>query len=276
MEYNARHTNGKNGKGIHGSLLPLDVEAWIKMENADKSKQELIRELEALRHHTTELEADQATLKLTVEALRGSEKQFWDLLAGSIQGIIILRDDTPLFVNQAYADMYGYETPEDILQMDSILPLIAPHEQDRLAQYYDIRLQGGDAPTHYEHQAIRKDGTSFWVENTASRIMWDGAPATMSTIVDITERKQSEAQLAKVQTQLVDAIESLTAAFVYYDADDRLVPSFRIGLHSTTISVYKEEMPRPITNTKRSGKTGPLSGWKIPHLVLCGMVHQRP
>ena len=45
--------------------------------------------------------------------------------------------------------------------------------------------------------------------------MWDGAPATMSTIVDITERKQSEAQLAKVQTQLVDAIESLTAGFVY-------------------------------------------------------------
>ncbi len=141
------------------------------MENADKSKQELIRELEALRQHTTELEADQATLKLTVEALRGSEKQFQDLIAGSIQGIIILRDSTPLFVNQAYAEMYGYETPEDILQMDSILPLIAPHEQDRLAQYYDIRLQGGDAPTHYEHQAIRKDGTSFWVESRVRVVM---------------------------------------------------------------------------------------------------------
>ena len=66
------------------------------MHDAEKSKGQPIGELEVLRQRVIELEADQTTLKQTADLLRESDKQFRDLIAGSIQGIIIHRDHRPL------------------------------------------------------------------------------------------------------------------------------------------------------------------------------------
>ncbi len=128
--------------------------------------------------------------------------------------------------------MYGYETPEDILRMDSILPLIAPHEHDRFAQYYDIRLQGGDAPTHYEHQAIRKDGTSFWVESQVRVVTWEGTLAVQGTNVDVTHHKQAEEALQESETRYKTLIEkslqgiSITRRGIRLYANDALAKMF--------------------------------------------------
>src|ERR1700757_1021948 len=68
----------------------------------------------------------------TDEALRESEAGFRDLIELSLQGILIHRDDQALFVNQTYADILGYETPDAISRLDTLESLIAPSELDRL------------------------------------------------------------------------------------------------------------------------------------------------
>ena len=137
--------------------------------------------------------ADEVTLSW--QARRESEERFRSLLEGSIQGIIIHRDFKPLFVNHAYARMHGYDTVDDILQMETILPLAAPHEQARWRQYKDARLCGSEAPTEYDYQAVRQDGSWIWIDNKVRVVSWDGAPAIQSTAFEITERKQGEAML---------------------------------------------------------------------------------
>ncbi|MEE9146671.1 MAG: PAS domain S-box protein, partial [Candidatus Tectomicrobia bacterium] len=146
--------------------------------------------------------------KQAEEVLRNSEKRFRNLVEGSIQGIVIHQDFKPLFANQAYADMHGYETPEDILLMDTVLPLIAPHERDWLTRYKDARLQGAkDVPTHYEHQGVRKDGTLFWVEGRVRVVTWGGVLAVQSTTFDITERKRAEEALREREEQFRHLVE---------------------------------------------------------------------
>ncbi|HSF30789.1 MAG TPA: PAS domain S-box protein, partial [Candidatus Tectomicrobia bacterium] len=129
-------------------------------------------------------------------SLRDSEERFRHLIEGSIQGILIHRQDKALFVNQAYAEIYGYAAPVDILALDSLLPLIAPHEQPRLLGYQQSRLQGKEVPTHYEYQGVRKDGTYIWLENMVRVVNWEGQPALQSTIYDNTERKHALERLA--------------------------------------------------------------------------------
>ena len=73
------------------------------------------------------------------EKLRESEERFRDLAEGSIHGILIHKDFKPLFVNQMYADINGY-APEEILRMDSVLPLLSRQDQARIVE---ITL-GGD------------------------------------------------------------------------------------------------------------------------------------
>src|SRR5215475_7581194 len=128
----------------------------------------------------------------TDEALRESEARFRDLIESSLQGILIHRDDQALFVNQAYADIFGYETPDAISRLATLESLIAPSERDRLRRYRHDRLAGKEVPTHYEYQGVRQDGSLVWLDMQVRVVIWQGAPAVQSTVFDITERKQAE------------------------------------------------------------------------------------
>src|SRR6266581_2144982 len=75
-------------------------------------------------------------------AERESDARFRDLIEGSIQGIVIHRNFTPLFANQAYATILGYESPDDIITMGSLLPVFPPAERARLTGYVQARQEG--------------------------------------------------------------------------------------------------------------------------------------
>jgi len=154
----------------------------------------------------------------TERELNLSEERFRNLVEGSIQGILIHRNHKPLFVNPSWAKIFGYGVDE-ILGMDSVLPLIAPQDRDRITAYRDSRMRGQDTPATYEYQGLRKDGENIWLENQVRVVNWMGVPAVQSSLVDITERKRAEEKAM----HLAVAIESLSELFALYDAEDRMV-----------------------------------------------------
>jgi PAS domain S-box-containing protein len=134
--------------------------------------------------------------KQAEEAIRQSEERFRHLVEDSIQGILIHRAGKPIFTNQAYAEMYGYDSPEDILRLENIFQeIIAPEDRDRLYHYFQCRLRGEPAPTHYTCRGVRRDGTYIWVENLITIVPWEGEIAIQCSVVDISERKQTEEAL---------------------------------------------------------------------------------
>ncbi len=161
----------------------------------------------------TELKRREFELRGQEIQLRESEARFRNLVEGSVQGILIDRDGKPLFANQALADMFGFETAEDILTLPSLDELYAESERGRIRRYRADRLHGRPAPTGYAFEGLRRDGASMWGENHARRISWKGEPAVQSTIVDITERKRSEAEIAARTTQLRESESRYRAVF---------------------------------------------------------------
>ncbi|MFQ5765766.1 MAG: PAS-domain containing protein, partial [Rhodospirillales bacterium] len=126
------------------------------------------------------------------KALKDSEERFRNLVEGSIQGIIIHREHKAVFANKAYAEIFGYDDPLEILELDSVLQLFAPHEQERIIRYREARNRGEDAPTTYEVQGVRRDGSMLWLENRVRVVNWRGERAIQTTIIDITVRKRAE------------------------------------------------------------------------------------
>ncbi len=138
--------------------------------------------------------------KAIEKALRESERRYRDLVEGSIQGVLIHAEGKTVFANQAYAEIFGYDSPDELLAQDSAYAHVAPHEHERMKAYRDARL-GGEEISAYEFEGIKKDGSRIWLENRGRAIDWDGKPAIQRTIVDITQRKQAQEKLRAAEEQ---------------------------------------------------------------------------
>ena len=154
--------------------------------------------------------------------LKDSEDRFRDLIEGSIQGILIHRNWTPLFVNCAYAKILGYDSPEELIALGSVEQHLAPYERGRRRRYMEARMHGKPAPSQYEFDAVRKHGTIVTLQNVASVVQWDGETAIQSMIIDVTERRHAEEGLRWSEQRFRDFADTAADWFWELDADLRL------------------------------------------------------
>jgi PAS domain S-box-containing protein len=165
-----------------------------------------------------EMEQLLATLAKAVEkqrlvnALKASEASYRSLVEGSIQGMLIHREFIVEFASPQLATLLGYPSADELVGRD-LRRVIVRQEQARIEGYGAARQRGEAAPSQYELQVARRDGTMIWVECLVSRLAWEGAPATLVAVIDITERKRVEEQLR--QMQKMEAIGRLAGSVAH-------------------------------------------------------------
>jgi diguanylate cyclase (GGDEF)-like protein/PAS domain S-box-containing protein len=131
------------------------------------------------------------------QALRESERRFRNLVEGSVLGIVIVRDGKPLFANRTFATIFGYDSPDEVLALESLDRLYLPAELDRIRHLRGARTRGEATPNSFEFQGMRRDGSLIWAEAMVQEIVWEGEPAVQKTVADITLRKQYEERLER-------------------------------------------------------------------------------
>ena len=119
--------------------------------------------------------------------LQESESRFRSLAEAAFEGVCISENGVVLDMNDQGFKMFGYERGELIGKQ--ITELIAP--ESRVAVSESICL---GRETIYEHQLLRKDGSSFYAEARAKMVHVGGRTLRMTAIRDITERKRTEAE----------------------------------------------------------------------------------
>ncbi|MCB9418285.1 MAG: response regulator [Ardenticatenaceae bacterium] len=147
--------------------------------------------------------------KRVESALRESEERFRTLVEDALEGILVHINTKALFVNPACARILGYESSDEILALESIVSIIAPHEKERLLSYHAARVKGEFAPSQYEYQAVRKDGSMITLQQLVTTIPWNGETAVLIVIVDITKRKQAEEALRQSKQLLENTLTKL-------------------------------------------------------------------
>ncbi len=177
------------GKRKDGSLFPLEFAVSEFRDDHDRFFAAILRDI--------------SERKQAEEALRESEERFRNLIEGSIQGILIHRDWKPLFANQAFATLLGYASPEELLELESLAPHIAPHERARVDAHAEACRNGVRIPAQWECMVIRKDGVSVTLEKLVRLVHWKGLPAIQCTVIDTTERRRAEDRARMHQAELM-------------------------------------------------------------------------
>ena len=107
------------------------------------------------------------------------------------------------YVNQAFAEMFGYESPEAIMEVDPEALYADPSERDRL---FEQLLDEGDF-TGKEVRFRRKDGSVF-VGRVSTTLVYDdsGTPRYHNgVVIDITEQKNRERALRAAKEEAEEA-----------------------------------------------------------------------
>jgi PAS domain S-box-containing protein len=131
-------------------------------------------------------------------ALIESEARFRTLFENSLMGISIADPEGCLIqVNQAYAQMYGYNNPKEILAEVSNVRHLYANPKDRKEVLQILRRNGFMEPRTLE--VVRRDGSRFPVLVSACEIRdIDGKLIyNQATHIDITERRQTENEIKK-------------------------------------------------------------------------------
>lgn len=154
-----------------------------------------------------------------ITSLKESQRLYRDLIEGSAQGILIHRNMKPLLVNQRYAEMFGFKSPDEIMALESIDSLVHPRELPKLRHISAARMSGKDEMSEYEYEGVRKDGTPIWLHNSVRSITWQGETAVQATVIDVTARIDSDRTLH----DLYAAIEAMAEPVVVMDDADRFI-----------------------------------------------------
>ncbi len=139
-----------------------------------------------------------------------AEQKYRVLVEQAQDGITIVRDGKILFVNPYLAKFQGYTQSEIV--GTPFTDYIFPDEMDKVKEIYQLRMAGKPAPTVYESALKSKDGLRLEVEFSAAVIIYEGKPANLVIVRDITERKRAERELKKYQGRLQSLAAQLTLA----------------------------------------------------------------
>lgn len=183
-------------------LKLLIAQAAISLENARLYEQlaDYAETLERkVEERTQALQQEMAERQQTEAALQRSETKFRNIFENSQVGIyrVRLSDGLLLDANQRHANLFGFDSPEEIIGLEHVIGYYAdPSDHQHLIEL----LKRDREVRSFEAQMRKRDGTLFWGLFSLYLNADDGY--IEGVIADISDRKQAEAALQTSEEQL--------------------------------------------------------------------------
>lgn len=153
--------------------------------------------------------------RIRVEAaLRESEAKFRAVAESAPCAILIYQGSRLRYVNPTTEHLTGYSAVE-LMALKEFWELAAPEFREIIRERSLARQKGEPVSERYEFKIIHKSGEDRWMDFTASRITFEGHPAVLVMVFDITEKMRAEAEVRDSEDRFRQLFEkNLAGVFV--------------------------------------------------------------
>lgn len=124
------------------------------------------------------------------QRLRESERQYRELIEAANEGICVLQDGLVRYANPRVRELTGYTEAE--LLGRPFLEFVHGADRTLVARNHQRRLQGQADSLRYPARLLTRDNGARWFELSGVPLEWQGQPATLNFLTDITERRQED------------------------------------------------------------------------------------
>jgi PAS domain S-box-containing protein len=133
------------------------------------------------------------------------------LVEQSLACVYIIQGRHFRYVNPWFAKVFGYDSPEEVIDRLPVMDLVAPEDRQKVADNVRRREKGEIDALHYGFTGLRKDGSRVEVEVFGTAVDYEGQPAVIGISIDVTKRKQAEAELERHRMHLEELVAARTA-----------------------------------------------------------------
>jgi PAS domain S-box-containing protein len=179
------------------------------------------------------------------EAARESEDRYRTLVELSPSGVFVFAEGRTVYVNHTGAILMGANDPKELLDRP-MTEFIHHKYHEEVRENVKRLLTGSDSVHRAERHYVKMDGTSIPVQVEASRIVWNGKPAILGLISDVTDRKQAEEALRASEERFAKAFQASPHPVVISELDTGLVVDLNEAA-CQSLGYRKEEVQGYIT-----------------------------
>ncbi len=153
-----------------------------------------IREVEV---HSSPIVIEGNTILLSIMRdithMKEKEQQYELVFNNANESVVIYQDGKTKLFNKKTLEITEY-TAEEYKRL-AIDDLVHPDDQQRLYEKHQMRMENQISKEPYEYRIITKTGRIKWLRMHPARVMWEGRPASLGLVEDITSRKMAEEKL---------------------------------------------------------------------------------
>ena len=174
-------------------------------------------------------------MKRAEAAWHMAEANHKQLVDKSLAGIFIYRDERIIYANSRFKEIVGY-APEEIIGQ-TFWRFIHEKDQARIREYVAKRASDATQDLRYECRLVSQEGRVVWVEVVSSPADFEGRPAVLVSIYNITDRKETEEQRRELSK-------------LAHKQEEQLVHSTRLAEMGEMAAGVAHELNQPLTGIK--------------------------